>query len=136
MAISRNVLDPTRADIHYLNAQFGEASVANPAPGVVTEQFIHHWRHIPGTPEVEYQSRSSLATGKDVLSLPEVRAISCQLHAIHEHFRRRLDPAGENPWFAVDIELKLIGQDRRLLIKQARPYSFGDAELPVDCRET
>jgi hypothetical protein len=136
VAISRNLLDPTRSEIHYLNAQIGEASVANPAPGVVTEQLIHHWRAVPGTPRVEHQSKSSLSRGVDVLSYEEIWSISCQLDAIHRHFRSRLDPTRANRWFAVDIELKLIGDDRRLLIKQARPYSFGRAEVPVDCRET
>jgi hypothetical protein len=136
VAISRNLLDPTRSEIHYINAQFGEASVANPAPGVVTEQLIHHWRAVPGTPRVEYQSKSSLSRGVEVMSYDEIRRISCQLDAIHKHFRKRLDPMRQNRWFAVDIELKLIGDDRRLLIKQARPYSFGRADVPVDCRET
>jgi hypothetical protein len=136
VAISRNLLDPTRSEIHYMNAQIGEASVANPAPGVVTEQLIHHFRFVPDTPRIEYQSRSSLSHGADVLSAVEVAAISCHLDAIHRHFRARLDPNGENRWFAVDIELKLLGDERRLLIKQARPYSFGRADVPVDCRET
>jgi hypothetical protein len=136
VAISRNLLDPTRSEIHYMNAQIGEASVANPAPGVVTEQLIHHFRFVPNTPRVEYQSRSSLSHGSDVLSAVEIQAISCHLDAIHRHFSARLDPGGENRWFAVDIELKLLGDERRLLIKQARPYSFGKADVPVDCRET
>ena len=63
----------------------------------------------------------------------------CALGAIHRHFQARLDPLGENRWFAVDIEWKLLGPERRLLIKQARPYSFGDSagawDVPADCRE-
>ena len=70
-----------------------------------------------------------------VLSLAEVRESSCYLGAIHRHFRNALDPARENRWFAVDIELKRIGDARALLIKQARPYSFGKADIPQDCRE-
>ena len=69
------------------------------------------------------------------MSLDEVRNASCYLNAIHQHFRRLLDPDQENAWFAVDIELKLLGPERQLLIKQARPYSFGQVEIPADCRE-
>jgi hypothetical protein len=41
-----------------------------------------------------------------------------------------LDPLQSNPWFAVDIEFKLMGAERALVIKQARPYSFG-REAPL-----
>ncbi|HKU44088.1 MAG TPA: PEP/pyruvate-binding domain-containing protein [Polyangiales bacterium] len=135
IAISRNVLDPTRADIHYLNAQQGEASVANPAPGVATEQLIHHWRLVPGTPEIEYQAKSSLTHGSDVLTLSDVQGISCRLRAVHDYFQLQLDPMGENRWFAMDVEIKLMGPERRIVFKQARPYSFGRMERPADCRE-
>ena len=135
IAISRDILDPTRADIYYLNAQEGEASVANPAPGVATEQLIHHWRPIYGTPEIEYQAKSSLSHGSDVLSLRDVQAISCRLQAVHNHFQARLDPGFENRWFAMDVEIKLVGPQRDVVFKQARPYSFGRTDRPADCRE-
>ncbi len=135
IAISRDVLDPTRADIHYMNAQAGEASVANPAPGVTTEQLIHHWRIIPNTPAIEYQAKSSLTGGRDVLTTNDVFGISCQLSAVHDHFRQLLDPSMENRWFAMDVEVKLMGDDRHIVFKQARPYTFGRTDRPTDCRE-
>ena len=135
IAISRDVLDPTRADIHYLNAQQGEASVANPAPGVTTEQMIHHWRWIPNTPVVEYQAKSSLTQGANVLSIDDVLSISCRLRAVHDHFQALLDPLYENRWFAMDVEVKLVGPSRSVVFKQARPYTFGRASRPADCRE-
>jgi hypothetical protein len=135
IAISRNVLDPTRADIHYMNAQQGEASVANPAPGVTTEQLIHHWRAVPNTPVIEYQAKSSLTNGADVLTLDDVLMISCRLNAVHEYFQWKLDPQYENRWFAVDVEIKLVGPDREVVFKQARPYTFGRRMQPGDCRE-
>ena len=49
--------------------------------------------------------------------------------------RERIDPLHENRWFAVDVELKLIGAERALMIKQARPYSFGRPDVPADCRD-
>jgi hypothetical protein len=134
VAISRNALEPTRSDEHYVNAQIGEASVANPAPGVTTEEFVHRHRR-SGPAAIEYQRRSSLAQGKDVLVAPEIAAASCHLNGIHAHFQDRLDPEREQRWFTADVELKLLGEERTLLFKQARPYAFGKAEIPADCRE-
>jgi len=34
----------------------------------------------------------------------------------------------------MDLEFKLLTEDRTLLIKQARPYSFGSWQDPGDCR--
>jgi hypothetical protein len=135
IAISRDVLDPTRSDIFYINAQAGEASVANPAPGVSSEELLHHVRVIPGTPEIEYQSQSSLTHGARVLSLGDAQRISCRMNAIHDHFRALLDPQATQRWFAMDVELKLVGDAREVVVKQARPYSFGRVEVPKDCRE-
>ena len=87
-----------------------------------------------------YQSDSSLlgavsdADGK-VLSSEEVIDVSCALYTIHRDFRQLLDPAGENPWFAMEVEFKFIGPERSLLIKQARPHNFGRPALFSDCRE-
>jgi hypothetical protein len=135
IVISRDVLDPTRSDIYYMNAQAGEASVANPAPGVGTEQLIHHWRNIPGTPEVEYKSASSLTHGAAVLALSDARHISCYVTAIHNHFQDLLDPTHANRWFAMDMEVKLVGDGRSVVFKQARPFAFGRTAQPSDCRE-
>jgi len=134
VAISRNVLDPIRGDEHYLNLQAGEASVTNPAPGVVTEQVV--WYRFGGgsVPAADYQSQSSLVPGR-VATLAELERISCVLAGIHDHFKPLLDPTGEDRWFAMQIELKLLGDARTLLIKQARPHRFGGADIPDDCRE-
>jgi hypothetical protein len=135
IAISSDAFDATHPDIHTMNAQLGEASVALPAPGVVTEQIRYHARRPKASsPELEYQTTSSLAHGQHVLSLRDARAISCRLQAINDHFHAVLDPKGENRWFAVDTELKVVGDERRIVFKQARPYSFARAELPQDCR--
>lgn len=135
IAISRDVLDPTRSDIHYLNAQAGEASVANPAPGVTTEQLIHNWWADPRRQPIEYQAKSSLTHGANVLTIDDVLKISCRLRAVHDHFQRLLDPQGENRWFAMDVEIKIVGPGREVVFKQARPYTFGRAMRPADCRE-
>jgi hypothetical protein len=131
VAISRNILDPIYGDASYFNAQAGEASVTNPAPGVTSEQGTFQ-DGVP--PAIEYTSRSSLVDGA-VVSDGELQTLMCALHAIHNHFRARLDPTHANHWFAMDIEWKLVGPERQLVVKQARPYSFGRAEVPKDCRE-
>jgi hypothetical protein len=122
VAVSRDVLDPTRGDRYYINAQVGEALVTNPAPGISSDQFTYAsggWQ-----PLVQH-SHSSFSPDTPVMSLPEVEFLSCNLRRIHDHFRGVLDPEQESSWFAIDIEFKLMGPERALVIKQARPYSFG-----------
>lgn len=132
VAISRDLLDITRSDIYYINAQHGEASVTNPAPGVTTEQLLYTWP--PRTPELTVQSHSSLRS-TSVLSLEESRALACSMAAIDQHFRQLIDPKFENRTFAMQIEWKLERGSRALAIKQARPQPFGNVDLPQDCRE-
>ena len=135
IVVSRDLQDPTRSDVYTLNAQIGEASVANPAPGVSTEELLHHVALVAGTPELEYRRQSSLTRGAPVLYLQDVQRISCLVTGITEHFRPLLDPQDENRWFAMDVEVKLTGPGRQVVVKQARPLSFGRAERPTDCRE-
>jgi hypothetical protein len=132
VAISRNILDPIRSDQYYINVQAGEASVTNPAPGVTTEQFIYR---VGRTPRVVYFAESSLPGGSPVLTDDEYDTLACTIDNIHDHFRALIDPDGENRWFAMDIEFKLVGEDRVLVVKQARPYVFANAQPSPDCRE-
>jgi len=137
VAVSRNVLDPTRGDIYYLNAQAGEASVTNPAPGVATEQLNYRWGR---EPPIVYQSESSLlgalaGAPSQVLASDEVFDLVCALRTVHEVFQPLLDPMGEDAWFGMEVEFKFLGPERRLLIKQARPHSFGTPTPYGDCRE-
>ncbi len=122
VAISRDVLEPIHGDRYYINAQVGEALVTNPAPGVLSDQFTFQPN---GWQEFAFQEHSSFSPERPVLSEEETRFLACNLGAIHNAFRPVLDPEMKNPWFAVDIEFKLLGPERALLIKQARSYSFG-----------
>jgi len=131
VGVSRNILDPNRGDMHYFNVQVGEASVTNPAPGVSSDEYLYRFGR---SPRVVYQHRSSL-TSYDIMSGAEADHIACTLAAIHDHFRALLDPAEEDRWFAMDVEFKLVGPERDLVVKQARPYSFGSAEPAPGCRE-
>jgi hypothetical protein len=132
VGISRSILNPNRGDIHSMIVQAGEASVTNPAPGVQAESFIFRFGR---SPEVVYQRRSSLTRGAPVLQTVELRQAICTLAGIHSAFRPLLDPDNANRYFAMDIEFKLVGPERQLLVKQARPFSFGALEPVGDCRE-
>lgn len=129
VGVSRNIFDPIRGDIYYFNLQIGEASAVNPAPGVSTEELMYRFGR---DPRVVRQSRSSL-TSFDILSESEIDEVACTLAAIHDAFRPRLDPEHEEQWFAMDIEFK-FDRERTLIVKQARPYSFGNIAPPIDCR--
>lgn len=133
VGVSRNVLDPVRSDMMYLNTQAGEASVTNPAPGVQTQELV--WQRPPRTPELGYLSYSSLTGGAPVLGVDEVRSVTCALSAIHTHFRALLDPEADDRLFAMEIEFKFVDARRRFVIKQARPHPFDAAMVPADCRE-
>jgi len=127
VAISRNELDPAQASRYYFNTHVGEALVTNPAPGIVSEESSFEYN---GWVTAAYYSRSTFSPDAHILSETESAQLWCNLHAIHEHFRPLLDPESKNPWFAMDIEFKLMGEQRDLVIKQARPYSYG-AEAPA-----
>ena len=129
VAISRDLLDVTRDDIYYINAQRGEAAVTNPAPGVTTEQLLFSL----GRRDVSYRTRSSLTRGEPVLSPGQTLDLACALHAVHAYFRPLLDPMQQNRLFAMQIEYK-FERDGALVVKQARPQPFGHVELPADCR--
>ena len=124
VAISRDVLDPTRGDRYYYNVQVGEALVTNPAPGILSDEFSYQSN---GWQKYVYYDRSTFSPDDPVLTEAEVIQLECNLRAVHDHFRPLLDPEQKNAWFAMDVEFKLIGDERALLLKQARPYSFGTA---------
>lgn len=131
VGVSRNIFDPNRGDMHYFNVQVGEANVANPAPGITSDEYLYRFGR---SPRVVYQQRSTL-TRFDIMSVSESDVLACTLAAVHDHFQELIDPELENRWFAMDIEFKLVGADRNLVVKQARPYSFGSAEPAPGCIE-
>jgi hypothetical protein len=133
VVVSRDLNDVIRGDRYAFNAQVGEASVTNPAPGVTSDQFTYQWP--PRTPTLDVQSRSSLNKAESVLSLPEIVSTACAMRAIVDHFRPIIDPESTDPYFTMDLEFKFLGNERQLLIKQARPYSFGSWSDPGDCRD-
>ena len=131
VAIARNILNPTRSDQYYFNSQGGEASVTNPAPGVITEQLVYQFP--PRTPRLTYHSHSSIVQGA-VTTPQEIRALACAINAVQNHFEGLLNAEGDDPWFTMESEFKFLGAQRTLLIKQARPYPVGDVNIADDCR--
>jgi hypothetical protein len=123
VAVSRDALQPTRGDRFYINAQIGEALVTNPAPGIESDEITFD-PYRP--PYATYHSHSSFSPLEPVMTDNELAFLACNLAALNQYFRPRLDPNQENPWFAVDIEFKLMGPERALVIKQSRSYSFGE----------
>jgi hypothetical protein len=127
VAISRDALEPTRGDRYYVNAQIGEALVTNPAPGIESDELTFD-PYRP--PYAMYHSHSTFSPETPVMTQTELAFLSCNLVALNQYFRPRLDPEQKNPWFAIDIEFKLMGPARELVIKQSRSYSFGE-EAPT-----
>jgi hypothetical protein len=127
VAVSRDALQPTRGDRFYINAQLGEALVTNPAPGIESDEITFDPYRAP---YAMYHSRSTFSPDETVMTQNELAFLACNLDALNRYFRPRLDPLEENPWFAVDIEFKLMGPARELVIKQSRGYSFGQ-ETPT-----
>lgn len=132
VGVSRNLSDPNRGDIYYVNVQTGEASVTNPAPGVTTEAFTYRWTR---PPTKTLLSVSNLTFGNPVMTEAEELEVGCALAAVHQHFEPLIDPDNEDPWFAMEIEFKLEYPTRNLLLKQARPHAIGGFEVPTDCRD-
>jgi hypothetical protein len=56
------------------------------------------------------------------------------MQAIHSHFKSIFGEQGKP--FAMDVEFKIDGNPRKLYIKQARPYIFGESGLGnAACKE-
>src|SRR5690606_2497900 len=131
VAVSRNILDPVRSDVDYINAQAGEATVTNPAPGITTEQILYERFRSP--PMISYRSRSNLVE-QDVLEPDEMQQLSCALYFVEQHYSRLLDPNANDPYFAIEVEFKFLGAYRELLVEQARKHPIASNDTPPECR--
>lgn len=124
VAITANPFDPPPDGqaAYYVNVQDGAVSVANPSPGITPEAFLYY-KPPAGQGEMTYLSSSSLTDGEKVLAFDEIVELVKNLKAIHDHFGRIYT---DRPAFGMDVEFKLVLPDRKLFIKQARPYPFAD----------
>lgn len=117
--ITRNLMDPG-VDGYYVNVQVGETSVTNPEDGSLPEVFTA----APASTELlVIRSRfSSLSEYRQIMTDQEITALYLAARKLQLEFSSLY---GANPYsFALDIEFKLDSPDRKLVIKQARPYSW------------
>jgi len=122
VALTVNLFN-TRRPGYYINVQAGEASVTNPGPGDVPDQFIlYTWYD---EPEAEYLALSNLNGGEPVLSWPEILEMYAVLTRIHDHFKPMYFRDSRHP-YGMDVEFKFEGPERQLIIKQARPIPQGE----------
>ena len=104
----------------YINSQLGDVSVTNPTGNATPEQILYYtWYE---EPEYEVITRSSLMswaenwpTDTSILTDDELDELAGYLTDISARIRVRY------PGSVADVEWKLL-PDRRILIKQARPF--------------
>jgi pyruvate,water dikinase len=126
VALTNNPFDTAGLEpAFYVNVQVGEFSVVQPPAGTITESYLHYF-DLSNRP-VSYLSASNLvAPGERVLSSTQVEALGQALDAIRQFYAPAYAPAaGQNPWWAMDVEFKFDGEDGAepaLFVKQARPF--------------
>lgn len=103
----------------YVNVQKGEVSVTNPTGGATPEAFC-----IVQGPDATTQARtlsySSLSPKNSLLTSAEVTEIERTARTASAHFAPLYAKAPNA--FSLDLEFKIIGSERRLVLKQARPF--------------
>lgn len=119
--ISKNVYRENFPGIT-VNVQKGENSVVKPKKGEVCEQFtVYDFNPLDGQSkdfDVDYTSNSNLNNNKPILTSREINKIYKACKRIEAEMYRYWKRAT-----AVDIEFKIVGEDRELYIKQVRPYN-------------
>ncbi|WGD34768.1 PEP/pyruvate-binding domain-containing protein [Olleya sp. YS] len=111
-----------------INVQLGEASVVQPEDGVTCDQIIcysgsssklYNDKRI-----VEIISHSNLNNGELVMSEAEIIHLSEQLEKIKKHYYYNVYKSKKKYLdFGLDIEFKLMDEDRKLYIKQVRYFN-------------
>lgn len=115
--ITQNIADPMTTGL-YVNVQLGEVSVTNPTDGSVPE--IFSIVPAPSGIQVARERFSTLSPDAPVLTDDETIELYRAATTVQEHFANLY---GEYTYtLALDLEFKLVDADRRLLIKQVRPY--------------
>lgn len=116
--ITQNIVDPTTAGL-YLNVQLGEVSVANPENGAVAEALSL----VPspgGGAQAVHLRFSSLSPDASLLERGDLDQLLLLANSVQDHFAKLYE---QNRFtFALDLEFKILPPDRRIVIKQARPY--------------
>jgi pyruvate,water dikinase len=114
--ITQDLANPV-APGFYVNVQAGEVEVTNPANGAIPEVFSIIAAPRQGF-QVVRQRFSSLSPGRPLLDDAEVARLATAASQVEQHFAAFYP---ERP--PLDLEFKFNGPERRMLIKQARPYA-------------
>ena len=115
--ITRNLADPGVLGF-YVNVQLGEVSVTNPEGGDLPEIFTILWGS--GSGRVVRLRYSSLSPDASIMSDGEITALYDAAFETLRHFAGLYHQSVYD--LALDLEFKLEGPDRALVIKQVRPY--------------
>jgi hypothetical protein len=118
--ITQNIADYSVAGI-YANIQVGETSITNPEGGELPEiiSIIPSPPPARGVQSVLLQ-HSSLCPDSLILSDGEIYSLYQFVLKIQNHFAELYDVYSDA--LALDIEFKVMGEDRKLIFKQVRPY--------------
>ena len=120
--ITQNIADYSIAGI-YANIQVGETSITNPEGGELPEiiSIIESPPPQRGVQSVLLQ-HSSLSPDSLILTDGEIYALYQFVQKIQYRFAALYDKHPDA--LALDIEFKVMGEDRTLVFKQVRPYVF------------
>ena len=108
-----------------INAQLGEESVVLPENGSIPEQFLYFFLYLDpySEPQIEYITYSSLSPNKSIMTDEEKAYLAYVLDSIKRKFYYDILSTDESlTSFGLDIEFKFDTSDRKLYIKQVRPY--------------
>ncbi|QOG01827.1 PEP/pyruvate-binding domain-containing protein [Flavobacterium sp. MDT1-60] len=106
-----------------VNIQKGENSVVKPEKGEICEQFTAYYLPSQSKDEefnVDYTSNSNLNNNEPLLSRKEMIRLNSVSQKIETQMNRYWRKNRLNP---VDIEFKIVGENRDLYIKQVRPFN-------------
>ncbi|MBL7885695.1 MAG: pyruvate, phosphate dikinase [Flavobacterium sp.] len=106
-----------------INIQKGDNSVVKPKKGDVCEQFTVYDFNLFDTEDdfdVDYTSHSNLNENKPLLNKKEINS----LYKISKKIENRMYRYWKKTkYFPVDLEFKIVGDDRSIYIKQVRPFT-------------
>lgn len=118
--ITQNIADYSVAGI-YANIQVGETSVTNPEGGELPEiiSIIPSPPPQRGVQSVLLQ-HSTLCPDSLILNSGEIYVLYRTVKLIQDHFASLYKKSSDA--IALDIEFKVMGEDRTMVFKQVRPY--------------
>ena len=118
VVITANLADPS-LEGYYVNVQVGEVSVTNPEGGKMPE--VLSLVLGAGGVQVVRQRFSDLSPDKPIMSEDEAKTLYLLVSKVQAHFAPLYKKAVYE--LVLDIEFKLDQADRRVVLKQVRPFA-------------